>query len=166
MPINYSSELGRPYHLSVGAVLINDQGQICCHYFPLQDRYERIYLLMRETMEEGESPETALHRGLKEEFAAKADAEAYLGSIVSEFLNEEVGAMAQKTTLYFLCRLKEQDVLKRDPYDEEAPSEIQWQDADFLIAKMQDQFLRYGRSDQDESSVLERLKSYLQHQQP
>lgn len=81
-----------PYHLSIGGVLKNAEGKICCHYFdhishPAFGAYDNFYLLMRETIEPGESIEQCLHRGLSEEFGATAELKSYLGSIVSHFEN-------------------------------------------------------------------------------
>lgn len=44
-----------------------------------------IYLLMRETIEHGETIEESIHRGLLEEFGSTGDIKNFLGSIVSHF---------------------------------------------------------------------------------
>jgi ADP-ribose pyrophosphatase YjhB (NUDIX family) len=146
-----------PYHLSVGAVLINDHGEVCCHYFTLHQDYTDFYLLMRETMEAGETIEQALHRGLREEFAATAQVVGFLGSIVSEFDSASRQTKIQKTTLYFQCQLNHQDLSRREPDDPEAHSQIQWHPPQFLIPKMEEQFQRLGRADMNEAAVLNRL---------
>ena len=155
-----------PRHISVGAIVLNDKNEICCHHFDSQKTYfkgywkdqglEDFYILMRETVEPKETLENNLHRGLLEEFGMEAELIDYIGSIQSHFKNNEVEI--EKTTLYFLCKLKNQDLNKRSSGDVEFESQIEWQTADFLILKMKEQALKYGRTDIDESKILEKLK--------
>ena len=145
-----------PYHISVGAVLINDEGKVCCHYFEKQE----VYILMRESMELGEKIEDTLHRGLKEEFGAEAELIDYLGSNIINYSLED-NTIVQKTTLYFLCKLKNINVSLRSKDDSESGSEIQWKEIDFLISKFKTQNERLNRNDLDESEILERVKKKL-----
>ncbi|MFA6270181.1 MAG: NUDIX hydrolase [Candidatus Paceibacterota bacterium] len=155
-----------PQHISVGAILLNEKNEICCHHFDPQNvdftgywRDQNIdsefYILMRETVEPNETLEETLHRGLKEEFGAEAELVDYVGSIESHFQSK--GVTIEKTTLYFICKLKNQDAAKRSTGDVEFESQIEWQTAEFLIPKMQAQSLKYGRTDIDESKILERI---------
>jgi hypothetical protein len=152
-----------PYHISVGAVVRNARGEICCHYFDRLTHssvgtFENLYLLMRETIEPGESIETCLARGLMEEFGMEAKLVSYLGSIVSRFPVLGTETMIEKTTLYFLCDYLSVDETKRKVGDVESGSVITWLPAEELIAKMKEQGIRLGREDADESVILERLK--------
>ena len=99
-----------PYHISVGAVVRNDKGEICCHYFkkfsrPTVGSFEDMYILMRESLEDNETLEQCLKRGLMEEFGIVAEQQSFLGSIVSEVPIMGSKAFMKKTTLYFLCDL-------------------------------------------------------------
>ena len=160
---NYFTELISPYHLSVGAVVFNKEGKIGCHHFKEGARSKTfgkikddIYILMRETMEPNESIEEALQRGLLEEFGAEAELVNYIGSIVSQFNSERVKNI-QKTTIYFLMKLVDIDENKRAFDDDEYESSIEWKDIDFPVNKMKRQRKLLGRSDADESLVLERV---------
>ena len=149
-----------PYHISIGAVVRDSEGKICCHYFshashPAFGSFENLYLLMRETIEPNESIEQCLHRGLQEEFGMKAELISHLGSIVSHFPKGDV--VVEKTTLYFLCEYISHDRANRKVDDPEASSVITWLTPSELILIMRDQGKRFGREDLDESIVIERL---------
>lgn len=151
-----------PYHISIGAIVQNDKGDICCHYFktfshPAMGTFDDFYLLMRETIEPDETIEECLARGLREEFGVRATLRSFMGSIVSRFLIPKTDLMMEKTTLYFLCDLVDMDVSKRASDDPESASEIRWMKPHDLISKMKEQGQRSGREDIDESKVLERL---------
>ena len=65
--------------------------------------HKDIYILMRESMENNETPLMTLQRGLKEEFGATANPIAFLGSL-SGYL-PDVRLPFEKTTLYIACQL-------------------------------------------------------------
>lgn len=151
-----------PYHLSVGAVVLNDNDEVAVHYFSSVSRggrtYTDIYILVRETLELNESLEEALGRGLAEEMGITATLISYLGPIVAQTpTDSDDSKVFEKTTLYFQLRLDSQDVSSRLKDDPEADSQIQWHKIPFLIDKMKSQSARYPeRGDIDESSILER----------
>lgn len=61
-----------PYHLSVGAVVLNSKKQVYCHHLRGMRGKKDVYLLMRETVRPNDSLEEALKRGLKKEFGMRA----------------------------------------------------------------------------------------------
>lgn len=139
----FQGTLDRPYHISIGALVKNTEGKICCHYFDsithksigtLTD----FILLMRETIEPNETIEQCLMRGLMEEFGIQANLNTYIGSIVSKFRFEETEVMVEKTTLYFLCDFVSLDESKRKSGDLEASSTMQWLDPKDMIVKMKE----------------------------
>lgn len=151
-----------PYHISIGGVVMNKEGKVACHYFEsLNHKSLRVLkdfvLLMRETIEENESIEECLHRGLMEEFGMKAELKHYLGSIVSDFPIVNSDIIVEKTTLYFLCDFISQDESLRSQEDIERESQIKWFDPEELVIRMKEQGKRLGREDMEESSVIERL---------
>jgi len=157
---HFQATAGNRYHLSVGAVVRNEEGKICCHYFKSKffsevDRtLEDFYILMRETVEPGESLEECLARGLKEEFGVTARLESYLGSIVSHFPKESMDV--EKTTLYFSCAFISRDDTLRSHDDIESGSETRWVEPSLLMSKMKEQSARLNREDTDESIMIER----------
>jgi len=151
-----------PYHISIGAVVRNEKGEICCHYFKKFEHksvgsFENLYLLMRETIEPNETIEQCLARGLMEEFGITANMVSYLGSIQSKFpiVNSEI--VVEKTTLYFLCDFISINESQRKPDDLEASSEIVWVEPNKLIEIMTEQGIKTNREDADESVIIKRL---------
>jgi ADP-ribose pyrophosphatase YjhB (NUDIX family) len=155
---HFSATPQNPYHLSVGAVVLNDEGKVACHHFVEfeldGERLTDFYILMRETMEPDESIEEALDRGLLEEFGIKAELTRYLGSIVSSF---GARSKVQKTTIYFEMKFLEQKDDWRRADDPEKDAEKVWKEPSFLIESMTEQGKRLHRTDLDESEVLKRL---------
>ena len=170
MPTYFQGNSAHPQHISVGAILVNGKGGVCCHHFFTKDlkgywadeKLDDFYILMRETLEPNESIEHALHRGLMEEFGATGELVDYVGTIVSRFTHE--GVEVEKTTLYFLCKFLSQDLSKRHGDDIEKRSVVEWRSPDFLIPLMKAQAKRFGRTDVDESSILERVMPRLAHE--
>lgn len=157
MPSYFQASPESPYHLSVGAVLVNDKGELACHYFtdaPIVGG--RVCILMRETVEEKESLEQALARGLMEEFGATGKISAYLGSKVTHF--ESRGVEVQKTTIYFKVQLDSFDEKLRLKDDPESSSQILWLKPAEVIEKMQEIYQERGVDDINESDILLKLK--------
>lgn len=151
-----------PYHISIGGVVRNEEGKICCHYFD-SITHESVgtltnfVLLMRETIEENETIEECLARGLMEEFGIVANLNRYIGSITCKFKVSESPVEIEKTTLYFLCDFVSIDEQQRKEDDIEAKSIIKWFTPDELILRMQEQGKRLHRDDTDESSIIKNL---------
>ena len=157
----FQGKLTQPYHISIGGVVLNSDGLVCCHYFDSlkvenQGTIEDLILLMRETIEPNESIEKCLARGLMEEFGMKASLRSYIGSIVSSCPMKDSDVIMEKTTLYFLCDFISMDESLRKEGDIEAQSVIKWFEPKELIIRMKEQGKRLGRNDADESSVIER----------
>lgn len=150
----------QPYHLSIGAVLFDQNGQIACHHFSDLFGHKDVYILMRESMEDNESPLMTLHRGLHEEFGATVQPVAFLGNL-SGYL-DDLRLPFEKTTLYIACKLEQWDPKTRDPHDPEAASTIEWLDPTALISIMERQGIRFHhRADADESEMVRRAIPFI-----
>lgn len=152
----YIGKKGSPFQFSVGAVLVNQEGEICVHDF--RNYHGRnVYTLMRNTLTPGESLELCLEHGLDEEFGAKGKIIRALGSLTGTFTNWE-DIPVQKTTFYFQCELLEQDLAKAKPDNlEGVKSVVEWMDPQFLMSEMKEQAkLMPERSDFHEDEILER----------
>lgn len=163
----FQASQSQPYHLSVGAVLVNQENKVVCHYFSkvpdvLPEPFKNItdiHILMRESMEMGETIEEALSRGLREEFGAEGKVIAFLGS------KEEVapGKSLQmiKTTLYFLVRMTSMDASVRESDDMEGDSEIVTLPIDVCVSNMKEQGKRIDTGTFDESDMILRAKEMI-----
>lgn len=151
----------QPYHLSIGAVLFDQDGRIACHHFTEILGHKDIYILMRESMENNETPLMTLDRGLKEEFGATAQPVAFLGCL-SGYLSDSRLSF-EKTTLYIACQLVNWNPENRDLEDPEASSIIEWLEPDVLILLMEKQGIRFQhRVDADESEMIKRALPHIQ----
>lgn len=151
----------QPYHLSIGAVLFDQNGRIACHHFHEVQGHKDIYILMRESMENNESPLATLHRGLMEEFGATAQPVAFLGNLSGYLPDPHLSF--EKTTLYVACQLIKWNPEDRDLNDPEAGSTIEWLEPDALISLMEQQGVRFQhRADADESEMIKRAIPYIQ----
>lgn len=150
-----------PYHLSVGAVVQRETGEILCHHIAPHTHgigdFE-LFLLMRETVEDNESLEAAVERGLAEEFGVTASLIRFLGSEKGLFYHEATQAEIEKTTLYFLMRY-EGDLpggrTTTDPHEQE--SKLAWKPISFFFEQGPEQGRLSGRGDLDESPILRRV---------
>lgn len=151
----------QPYHLSIGAVLFDQNGRIACHHFKEILGHKDIFILMRESIEDNETPLETLSRGLKEEFGAIAHPVAFLGSLSGYLPDPRLSF--EKTTLYIACELVQWNPADRDLADPEACSTIEWLEPDMLISLMQQQGVRFQhRADADESEMIKRALPYIQ----
>jgi hypothetical protein len=159
VPFFRASE-NQPYHLSIGAVLFNEEGLVACHHFKEILGYKDVYILMRESMENNETPLMTMHRGLKEEFGATANPIAFLGCLSGYLPNASLSF--EKTTLYIACQLINWNPENRDAEDPEACSIIEWLEPNVLIALMEEQRIRFQhRVDADESEMIKRALPYI-----
>lgn len=151
---------GRPFHISVGVVLTNEEGKICVHTWTrenalaehrsLFEGLDSIYVLMRESLEDNETLLEAAHRGLKEEFGAVGVPARFLGSL--QCIAKHPDGDFEKTTLYLEMKVKSMGERPKD--DVEGGSTIEWHDPIWLIERMKEQGQKTYREDLDESKIL------------
>jgi ADP-ribose pyrophosphatase YjhB (NUDIX family) len=155
-----------PFHVSVGAVLYNEKGEILVHKFnretvPQHLQYllgdmDEVYQFMRESIENDESLEGAIARGLQEEFGVTGSITRYLGStcVVCPARHGEW----EKTTLYCAVALETQD--ERPSDDEESFSELVWVSPEFLLEKMKIQAAPEHPAHLNDLKILETFLEY------
>ena len=156
-----------PFHISVGAVLVDKEGRICTHAFAkdtLSPRIQQIvgdrtelYLLMRESLEAGETLEQAVVRGIREEFGAEGVVKKYLGSITGPAFDTRSDVSFEKNTPYFEVSLTSLGDRPKD--DAESHSTLRWMEPQELRAAMALQASPF-RNDLDESKIIDAYLKY------
>lgn len=135
-------------HLSVGAVILNEENKILVHKL---ERIGNKYFLPKKTHSNNKTLEETLNR-VEEETGYKVIPTKYIGSLQSTFPIEG-SELVNKTTLYFLCQIQEQT--QRNSNDRDADSVLIWMDINELIVIMQQQ--GEFENDLDESKILNNL---------
>ncbi len=165
----YQAKRIAPFHISVGAVVVNEEGKILVHKRNRENATEQfadnftdrneIYLLMRESLEDNETLKQAVLRGCREEFGVEGIVTKYLGDLQATIHaggNDKAWEW-QKTTLYFLVTWK--GVLQERQQDNESFSVLEWHDPEFLLEHMRGQGGE-ERRDLDESEIIKRYLAY------
>lgn len=115
-----------PYHLSVAAVLFNEEGKVAV--IRKRDNY---FCLPRETIYADETLIQGLKRGLGEEVGVDCVVKRYLGSLVNHFDRAD-GTDIEKTTLYFEAKLINSSY-DRTPENDEVSDEVFWVSPDEAV---------------------------------
>ncbi len=150
-----------PTHVSVAALLRNDEGKILCHCFKKDDLPDEsegkgdLYIVMRESLHRDEALEAAVARGLMEEYGATGTVVDFLGTIVSHFpCSDDETVMIEKTVLYFLVDFVSLDESLREAGAVESRSKLLWLTPEELLEKNVTQAARYTRTDIDDSKII------------
>ena len=157
---------GNPFHISVGAVPVSAEGKILVHkrtkgntpprFEPKLGGLDEAYVLMHESLENGEALEDAVARGLKEEFGVTGVVKRYLGSL--QFLHTWKEHAFEKTILYFEAGVTAQGERPMD--DDESYTELVWMEPAALLEQMRKQGASSDRPDIAEAKVIEAYLNY------
>jgi len=162
----YTYKIGLPNHLSVGGLVVREDGQIAVNRFQDIEGYKDIALLMRETLEPNERLEEAVHRGLAEEFGMRGVIISYLGNISCRLFLKRKRFEIEKTTLYYYLTYLSHDAELRAEEDRRFGGELEWHDPVELIDIMRMQASRVNRPDVDESQIVLRYLKLTQNDPP
>ncbi len=157
----------QPFHLSVGVLVYRADGRMLVHYHAEAavrgQRYRDLYVLVRESVEDAETLEEAVHRGVREETGASVVVHAFLGDLHERWtIADGADHDWQKTTVYFLVELTEWDPGRRDPNDPEAGSNLLWLEPRELELKLDDTARRYPQMETGEGEIVRRALNWLE----
>jgi hypothetical protein len=137
-------------HLSVGAVLVNEEGKLLVMYLA---RTDAKYFFPTKTHELGRSLEASLDL-IPEKIGLNFTINKFIGTTQGEFLvpgDERV----MKTTLWYLCTPGDEVV--RDPEQRDIDAELRWMSSEELDPIFAEQ--ANISSDYDQRPVLEMLEA-------
>ena len=160
----YQHTLSQPFHISVGAVLFNEDHEICIHRFFKKDIPEHLHFLgdyldevchlMRESLEGNEPLHDAVLRGIHEEFGATGIVEKYLGPKI-DIIEQPDGSSFEKLTLYHAVRLT--GLGERPQVDEESKTKMEWHSPQAVLDIYKQQIALTKRPELNEILIIERF---------
>jgi len=159
----YQHNKSQPFHISVGAVLFNENYEICTHHFfteRLPDNLKfhagglnEYYHLVRESLENNETLESAVLRGVHEEFGVVGEVDKYIGA--KEDVITGHGYDFQKITLYHSVKLVRFE--ERPDIDAENHTLMEWYTPKELLKIYDKQVSQTDRPELDERIIVERF---------
>lgn len=161
----YQYALPQRFHISVGAVVFDDQYRVCLHHFEkknvpehlqfLGDYLDDIWHLVRESLEGNEPLHDAVLRGVQEELGATGTIEKYLGAKIDRIDGPSDVHPFEKVTLYHAVRLG--GLGERPQIDTESKTLLEWYSPAEAIEIFTTQASKTSRPELDERVVIERF---------
>lgn len=154
----------RPYHLSVGVVVLNTDNDVLALYYPNIDEVADIYVLPNKTVKPNETPTDTAIRGAKQELGCDIQIITFLGSTqTQDTWWSEIGTpkSVEKTVLYFLARATNQDSAVVKDVNESEGRTVVAKTFGFLIENMNKTVLKDGMSDFNHASILARAQTWI-----
>ncbi len=160
----YQHTLPQPFHISVGAVLFNNQHEICLHHFYKKDVPEKLHFLadyldevwhlMRESIEGNDPLQDAVLRGVQEEFGVIGEVDKYLGAKIDTITGPNQEPF-EKLTIYHSVKLIEFG--ERSNIDAENKTVMEWHSPQAALEIYREQASKTTRPELDESIIIERF---------
>jgi sorbitol-specific phosphotransferase system component IIA len=160
----YGATPDRPYHLSVGAVVLDENNNVVCLHYPNIDEITDVYALLNKTVKPGETLEATLNRGAQLELGHEIEIITFLGTQeTSDIWWEELGnpTKMEKSVMFFLAKTTNATPETAKEENEEEKREVISKSFDFLIEKMKTQPLKDGMRDFNQSEILRRAKEWI-----
>lgn len=160
----YGATPDRPFHLSVGIIVLDANNDVLCLHYPKIDTLENIYTLPTETVITGETLEEAAKRGAQEELGCTVSVIAFLGTqAISDQWWGELGTptRVEKSIVYFLCKAQRQETVALN--DENRKRNVVSKTFEFLTETMQNISVKEGIGDfgQTQIEILKRAKKWI-----
>lgn len=158
----YGATPDRPYHLSVGAVVLNADNDVICLHYPSIDGIKDIYKLPTGTVHKGETLEDTLHRRCREELGCSVKIITFLGTqITRDVWWGELGTPTpmEKSVMFFLAKAVTEDS-KLTTADENY--EVKTKGFSFLIESLQTLKVKDGMRDFNQAEMIIRAKEWIE----
>lgn len=160
----FGATIDRPYHLSVGGVILDENNNVYCLYYPHIDHLNNIYVLPNKTVKPGETLEETLKRGAMSELGCEIEPITFLGTLaVKDVWWAELGTPTamEKSVLFFLARATHfsQEIIQAD--SKNLNCEIQIKPFDFLIESMKKLQVKDGMRDFDQLEIVIRARDWV-----
>lgn len=162
----YQAKPNKPFHLSVAAIIIDDNNEVLCQHYNQLNSWNNIYWLMHSTVNPYETLEQALSRGLAEENGISAKVITFIG--VKDYKSNWFGEINQETEVtksiaYFIVKYLGEDKSLINIENPGSKSNLEKLSISEAKQKMKSQALKYNNLELDESGMLERAEKYLEN---
>lgn len=155
----------RPYHLSVGIVVLDEDSNIICLHYPELLGFPGVFALPNWTMKSNRTLEEAAKEGAKKELGATIEILAYLGNLVAQDMwFGELGTPkpVEKNVVYFLAKATSFDNSLAAEENTKENRTIVHKTFDFLIDTMSKQEVKDGMRDFAQAPIVIRAKQWLE----
>lgn len=160
----FGAAIDRPFHLSVGVVVLNAENDILCLHYPDIDGQKDIFVLPNKTAKPSETLVDTATRAAKQELGCDIRLVTFLGSTRTEdSWWGELGTptKVEKNVLYFLAVATQQhpDIAKNE--NEKEGREVTTKTFGFLIERMNNIALKDGMRDFNHAEIVIRAQKWL-----
>jgi hypothetical protein len=160
----FGATVDRPYHLSVGSIVLDDNGLVYSLHYPKIDSLTDIYIFPNKTVRPNETLEQTNSRGALHALGCDVKLIAFLGTLVVKdnwWGNLGTPTDMEKSVVYFLSR-----ATKYTPElaAEECAKEkciVELKSLEFLIDSMSKWRVKDGMRDFDQIEMLRRARNWI-----
>lgn len=156
--------LDRPYHLSIGGIILDREHNVYCLHYPKIDELKDIFVLPNKTLRKEETLEAALRRGMRAEIGCEIELVTFLGILNTQdtWCGESGNPTAmEKSVVYFLAKEIAHNPKLAQEENEKQHREISIQSIPFLIEKMEHLQVKDGMRDFNQAKILLRAQEWI-----
>jgi len=156
--------LDRPFHLSVGGIVLDQNNNFYCLHYPQIDELKDVYVLPNKTVRKEEALEAALRRGMRAEIGCEIKLITFLGTLVTQDtwcgeINQPTSM--EKSVVFFLAKAISFNEKAAQAENEKEHRDIQLQPLAFLVEKMEHLQVKDGMRDFNQLKILLRVRDWI-----
>jgi len=159
----FGATVDRPYHLSVGSIVLNEEGLVYSLHYPRIEHLTDVYIMPNKTVQPNEALEQTNKRGALVALGCEITSAVFLGTlVVQDNWWGQLGTPTdmEKSVIFFLSRaISYKPKLAAEECAKEHCS-IELKTFDFLIDSMEKLELKDGMRDFGQAEMLKRARKF------